>query len=441
MAHGCPGDVLGGLGCWAGKRRANGVRPKLAEYRPSVSGFCGYMGSGWGRHRFSFFAGWGMATACQWRGKTGGNHEKKILSSDIELIGSIYLWLGVMDSDNSTISASIALARNWDMNMKLLRSVLFMIIGAMVVPVLAGCGNKPPAAMAPPPAGVTVAHPVSRAVVEWDTYTGHLESPELVNLEARVSGLIVSAPFVEGSIVKKGELLYEIDERPFKADLDARLADEQKAQAAQENAKLTYDRLKALEDGKAVSQQDVDDARGNYDQAVAAVAAAKAGIESSRLNLEWCRVTSPIDGRISNKLVNVGNLVNGGQGEATLLTTVVSVSPIYCYVDIDELSVLKYQKLVEEKKRVSSRDGRLPCRVQLSDEAGYPYSGYIDFEDNHVDSTTGTLRVRGVLENKDGLLTPGFLRGCAFRGVRGIRRCWCRIRRSGTIRISIWCWW
>jgi len=321
-----------------------------------------------------------------------------------------------MDSGNSLISASIALARNWDMNMNLLRPAfinrirgfLLTFALAMVIPVLAGCGNKQPAAMAPPPAGVTVAHPVSRAVVEWDTYTGHLESPELVNLEARVSGLIVSAPFVEGSIVKKGELLYEIDERPFKADLDARLADEQKAQAAQENAKLTYDRLKALEDGKAVSQQDVDDARGNYDQAVAAVAAAKAGIESSRLNLEWCRVTSPIDGRISNKLVNVGNLVNGGQGEATLLTTVVSVSPIYCYVDIDELSVLKYQKLVEEKKRVSSADGRLPCKVQLSDEAGYPYSGYIDFEDNHVDSATGTLRARGVLENKDGLLTPGF---------------------------------
>jgi RND family efflux transporter MFP subunit len=285
--------------------------------------------------------------------------------------------------------------------------LLLTLVGAAVVPAVVSCGQKQPAAMAPPPAAVTVAHPVSRQVVEWDTYTGHLESPELVNVEARVSGLIVSAPFVEGSIVKKGELLYEIDDRPFKADLDARIADEQKAEAAEENAKSTYTRIKGLEDGKAVSQQDVDNAKGNYDQAVAEVTAAKAAIESARLNLEWCKVTSPIDGRISNKLVNAGNLVNGGQGQATLLTTVVSVSPIYCYVDIDELSVLKYQKLVEEKKRVSSRDGRLPCWVQLSDEDGYRHSGYIDFQDNHVDTATGTLRARGVLENKDGSLTPG----------------------------------
>jgi RND family efflux transporter MFP subunit len=345
-----------------------------------------------------------------------GSNLKKILSVDIELIGSVYLSLRVVPYGAGSFSASIALARNWDMNMNLLRftffnrirKFLFTIAGAMVIPAITGCGNKESAAIAPPPAAVTVAHPVSRDVVEWDTYTGHLESPELVNVEARVSGLIVSAPFVEGSIVKKGDLLYEIDERPFKADLDARIADEQKAEAAEENAKLTYDRVKGLEDGKAVSQQDVDDAKGNYDQATAAVAAARAAIESARLNLEWCKVTSPIDGRISNKLVNVGNLVNGGEGQATMLTTVVSISPMYCYVDIDELSVLKYQKLVEEKKRVSSRDGKLPCWVQLSDEGGYPYSGYIDFQDNHVDPATGTLRARGVLENKDGLLTPGF---------------------------------
>jgi RND family efflux transporter MFP subunit len=273
---------------------------------------------------------------------------------------------------------------------------------------LSACGSAPPQAAAPPPAPVTVGHPISRDVVEWDAYSGYLESPESVNVAARVSGLIVQAPFIEGSIVKKGDLLYVIDKAPFKADLSARIADEQKAEAAEANAKLTFDRLKNLVNGQAVSQQDVDNARGNLDQATAAVASARATIESSKLNLDWCEVKSPIDGRISNKSVTVGNLVNGGQGQATLLTTVESISPMYCYVDIDELSVLKYQKLAEEKKRVSSRDGRLPCRVQLSDEDGYPYTGFIDFEDNHIDPTTGTMRARGVLDNNDGSLKPGF---------------------------------
>jgi RND family efflux transporter MFP subunit len=273
---------------------------------------------------------------------------------------------------------------------------------------LYGCSEPPQQAAAPPPAPVTVGHPISRDVVEWDTYTGYLESPESVNVAARVSGQIVEAPFVEGSIVKKGDILYVIDKAPFKADLDARIADEQKAEAAEANAKLTYDRLRGLVNGQAVSQQDVDNAKGNLDQAAAAVAAARAAIETSKLNLDWSDVRAPIDGRISNKAVNVGNLVTGGLGQATQLTTVESISPMYCYVDIDELAVLKYQKLVEEKKRVSSRDGRLPCRVELSDENAYPYSGYIDFEDNHVDSTTGTLRERGILDNKDGSLKPGF---------------------------------
>ena len=163
-----------------------------------------------------------------------------------------------------------------------------------------------------------------------------------------------------------------------------------------------------LQKDSAVSQQDIDNAKANMDQADAAVAGAKAAVESSRLNLEWCRVLSPIDGRVSNKLVTVGNLVNGGQGQATLLTTIESVTPMYCYVDVDEHSVLKYQKLAFEKKLVNSRDGKVPCYVQLSNESGFPHEGYIDFVDNHVDPTTGTLVVRGVLENRSGLLTPGF---------------------------------
>jgi membrane fusion protein, multidrug efflux system len=280
---------------------------------------------------------------------------------------------------------------------------------AMLIAVgLVGCGGKPPDALAPPPPAVTVAHPVQEEVTEWDTYTGYLAAPESVNVAARVSGLITEAPFLEGSIVKKGDLLFVIDDRPFKADLDAKLAAQQVAEAQRAVAKVTYDRLEGLQKDSAVSQQDIDNAKASMDQADAAVAGAKAAVESSRLNLEWCRVLSPINGRVSNKLVTVGNLVNGGQGQATLLTTVESVTPMYCYVDVDEHSVLKYQKLAFEKKVVNPREGKVPCYVQLGNESGFPHEGYIDFIDNHVDPTTGTLVVRGVLENKSGLLTPGF---------------------------------
>jgi RND family efflux transporter MFP subunit len=255
---------------------------------------------------------------------------------------------------------------------------------------------------------VTVAHPVQKEVIEWDTYTGHLEAPESVNVAARVSGLIVGAPFAEGSIVKKGDPLFVIDERPFKADLDAKLADQQKAEALQALAKVTYDRYQGLVNNKSVSQLDIDNAKAQFDEANAVVAGAKAAVETSRLNLEWCHVLSPIDGRASNKLVTVGNLVNGGAGQATLLTTIQSVTPMYCYVDVDEQSVLKYQKLAFEKKRISAREGRVPCFVELGNETGFPHEGFIDFVDNHVDPATGTLRARGVLDNSSGQLTPGY---------------------------------
>ena len=164
-----------------------------------------------------------------------------------------------------------------------------------------------------------------------------------------MSGLIESAPFKEGSNVKKGDVLFVIDVRPFQADLDARIADIAKARAELEQAAADLKRVQEAVKSSAVSQRELDTDQAAYDSANAQLAAAQAAEKASRLNVEWCNVTSPIDGRISNKRVTVGNLINGGAGQATLLTTVVSQDPIYSYVTVDEASVLKYAELARRQ--------------------------------------------------------------------------------------------
>jgi len=297
-------------------------------------------------------------------------------------------------------------------NNQLLQHISLAIIA---IGILQGCG-KPADPPPPPPPAVTVAIPFQREVIEWDAFTGHLEAPDSVNVAARVSGLIMETPFVEGSIIKKGDLLFVIDSRPFKADLDSKLADQARTEALLAIAELNLKRQAEALKANAVSQQDYDNAKASRDQAAAALDSAKAAVELSRLNLEWCNVVSPINGRVSNKMVTVGNLVNGGAGQATLLTTVQSLDPIYCYVDVDENSVLKYQKLSVEKKRVSARDARIPCFIQLANETSYPHEGVVDFVDNHVDPATGTLRARGVFVNQSNLMTPGFFASMRIPG-------------------------
>lgn len=278
--------------------------------------------------------------------------------------------------------------------------------------VCAACDRKP-APPGPPPPPVTVARPIQREVIEWDEYTGRLEAAEMVEVRARVSGYVEQATFEEGGIVKQGDLLFVIDERPFKAELAAAQAEVAKNEAQVAYAANEFKRIEQLRPSGGASELELENARQRLREAEANLAGAQAKVTSAGLNVEWCRVTAEISGRISRKYITPGNLINGGgggAGNATLLTTITSLDPIYAYIDVDEQSVLKYQRLSQQKKRISARDMQIPTFMGLSNEEGFPHEGVVDFVDNIIDPETGTLRGRGVFPNPHPhYLTPGFL--------------------------------
>ncbi len=285
----------------------------------------------------------------------------------------------------------------------------FGIVALLPGLLLAGC-KQPASPAAPPPPTVSVLQPVAREVIEWDEYTGRLESPETVEIRARVSGYLDKVHFKEGKEVRKGDLLITIDRRPYQAEFDRADADHQRAESQAELAKNDAERAKRLIATKAISEEDYDTKIRTFASAQAAVKSAKAALDSARLNLEFTEIHAPIPGRIGRALVTEGNLVSGGLGGAgsTLLTTVVSQDPLYCYVDVDERSILKYLKLRREGRRVSALDAEIPVEVALGDEEGFPRKGHVNFVDNKVDPTTGTVRRRGVIANPDHTLGPGF---------------------------------
>jgi len=275
--------------------------------------------------------------------------------------------------------------------------------------VIAGCERKKPQVAAAPPV-VSVMQPVQREIVEWDEYIGRLESPETVELRARVSGYLDKVHFKEGKEVKKGDLLFTIDQRPYRAEFDHAEAEYQRASSQTELAKNDAERAKRLIGTKAISEEDYDTKLKTYLAAQATEKSAKATLESARLNLEFTQIRAPISGRISRAAVTEGNLVSSGVAGsgATLLTTLVSLDPLYLYGDADERAILKYLQLRREGKRVSARDEQIPAEMGLANETGFPHKGYIDFVDNRVDPTTGTTRARGVFSNADHSLSPGF---------------------------------
>jgi RND family efflux transporter MFP subunit len=262
------------------------------------------------------------------------------------------------------------------------------------------------ASKAPPPP-VTVSRPVQRDVIRWDQYSGYLTSPKTVTVSARVSGLIIEAPFQEGAIVHAGDLLFKIDPRPFMADFNNKQAAVAQAKASAAKAKADNARNTELLQAQVIAQSDYDTTKATYLEDVASLNAAEAALETSRLNLEWTNVTAPITGRVSRMNVTVGNLVNGGAGQMTALTTIVSIDPLYCYISVPESTALRYQELAVKEQKDNVAGANVACSLQLENETNFLHQGVIDFVDNQVDVNTGTQQIRCVFANPTTILTPG----------------------------------
>ncbi|MBI3774441.1 MAG: efflux RND transporter periplasmic adaptor subunit [Gammaproteobacteria bacterium] len=268
---------------------------------------------------------------------------------------------------------------------------------------LSGCGPDSNAntAVAPPPPSVSVAQVVQKEIIDWDEYTGRLEAAKTVELRPRVSGYVESVHFREGAIVKQGQLLFQIDPRPFRAEFDRAQAEEERARSQQSRAKSDLARAQRLLSNRAISQEEFDQRASALQEADATVNAAAAALTAARLNLEFTGVTAPITGRIGRAQVVEGNLVAGGATNSTLLTTLVSLDPVYAYFDADERSFVDYARSTRAAKEKMSAYFGLPS------EQGYPHEGRLDFIDNHVNPQTGTLRLRAVFRDPDGEFTPG----------------------------------
>jgi RND family efflux transporter MFP subunit len=260
---------------------------------------------------------------------------------------------------------------------------------------------------APPPPSVTVAPVEQREIVEWDEFTGRIEPVDAVEVRPRVSGYIQEIKFQSGQMVKKGDVLVRIDPRWHQAEFDRRQAEFQQAKVRLENSKREADRSAQLLADKAISTEESDARQSRYQEAKAAVLAAGAALDSARLDLEYTEVRSPIAGRVSRAFLTEGNYVSGIAGAATLLTTIVSVDPVYVYADIDENSLLKFNELIRAKKLETNGDGKIPVALQLADEQDFPHNGYIESFDNRLVPETGSILLRAVFPNSDGRIVPG----------------------------------
>lgn len=257
----------------------------------------------------------------------------------------------------------------------------------------------------PAPPQVTVAAALDREITEWDEFTGRLAAVDSVEVRPRVSGYVSSVGFQEGAVVRKGDVLFQIDSRPFQAEVDRLRAELVRARATVQRAASELQRAERLRTENAMSQEEHDRRASFAQESAAQVSAVEAALRAVELNLEFTRVTSPINGRASRALVTEGNLVLSGPGEATLLTTVVSLDPMHAHFDADERIFLQYTAHAGNRK--DGRSLNLPIRMALANEEGFPRTGHLNFIDNQLNPVSGTIRGRAVFPNSDGVLRPG----------------------------------
>lgn len=292
--------------------------------------------------------------------------------------------------------------------------VLALVASMLVALAMVGCGSRAAdnaeGAGMPPPPEVSVATVLSKEVRQWDEFTGRVVAVETVELRPRVSGYVERVAFKEGQEVRKGDLLFVIDQRPYQAALDRALADLERARSEARLAQTQDARAQALIEVKAISREEFETRKAATAQGNAGVHAAEAAVASARLDLQFTQVRSPIDGRAGRAMVTTGNLA---QADATLLTTLVSLDPVHVYFEGDEQSYLRYNELARKGERDDSRN---PVRVGLANEEGYPHQGTVDFVDNQVDPRTGTIRARAVLRNPDRVFTPGLFARVQLQG-------------------------
>ena len=271
----------------------------------------------------------------------------------------------------------------------------------------AGCARAPSAAPTAGPIPVTVSDPVERDVTDYADFTARVAAVDSVDVKAHVWGYLQKVNFKEGDLVKKDDVLFEIDPRPYQAILN-----QAKAKVRQDEAQLKFDEAeyqRNIASGGAVSRSDLDKSFAAREVDIANIAADKAVVAAADLNLQYTKVTAPVSGRVSRYDVTVGNLVQSGdQASVTLLTTIVSVDPMYAYFDVDEYTVQRVGRLAREGKFKSADETAWPVSLGLATEEGFPHRGTINFVDNRVNPKTGTLQVRGVFPNKDEALRPGF---------------------------------